>query len=99
MKTIRTLSAALLLTSGLATGASAYKGETLAKDARITIEHAAEIAQKVRPGSITSRELEKKAGGSWLRFSFDIKGTDAKRYEVGVDAKTGEVLYNGLDDD
>jgi len=89
---------ALLVTSALAFGAAAmaYAGEDLAKDAKISLETARDIALKAQPGKITDEELEKEKGGSGLRYSFDIiSGT--KTYEVGVDAVTGEVLENSLE--
>ena len=39
------------------------------------------------------KELEKEAGGSGLRYSFDVAAAGAT-YEVGVDAKSGKVLEN-----
>ena len=71
----------------------AYAGHELAAQAKIGLDHAQEIALKARPGAVTDRELEKEAGGSGLRWSFDIKA-DGKTFEVGVDAKTGKVLEN-----
>jgi hypothetical protein len=38
-------------------------------------------------------ELEKEKGGSGLRYSFDIKSGKIT-YEVGIDARSGEVLEN-----
>jgi uncharacterized membrane protein YkoI len=73
--------------------AFAYTGEKLAKDAKVTIAQAEQIALKAHPGKITDRELEKEKGGSGLRYSFDIRDT-AATYEVGVDAMTGAVLEN-----
>jgi uncharacterized membrane protein YkoI len=87
--------AAFLLTTALAFSslAIAYTGEELAKDAKIGIQAARDIALKARPGKITDEELEKEKGGSGLRYSFDIKhGT--RTYEVGIDALTGKVLEN-----
>ena len=52
---------------------SAYTGEELAKDAKITLSEARAIALKAFPGKITDKELEKEKGGSGLRYSFDIK--------------------------
>jgi uncharacterized membrane protein YkoI len=46
----------------------AYKGEELAKDAKISIEEARAIALKAHPGKITDEELEREAGGSGLRY-------------------------------
>ncbi len=75
------------------TAALAYTGEELAKDAKIDIQPARDIALKARPGKITDEELEKEKGGSGLRYSLDIK-IGSKTYEVGVDAVTGKLLEN-----
>lgn len=71
-----------------------FDGEALVKNAAVTMPQAEAIAMKARPGKIVKREAEKEAGGSGLRYSFDIK-SKGKTYEVGVDAKTGAVLENG----
>jgi uncharacterized membrane protein YkoI len=73
-----------------------FKGENLAKDARITMADARIIALKARPGRITDEELEKEKGGSGLRYSFDMDATKGK-YEVGIDAVTGKVLENKIE--
>ena len=85
---------AISLGFALAMGtAQAYTGENLAKNAKVSITDARAIALKARPGQITDEELEKEAGGSGLRYSFDIKkGTTT--YEVGIDAQTGTILEN-----
>ncbi|MDA3878338.1 MAG: PepSY domain-containing protein [Halothiobacillus sp.] len=75
-------------------GAQAYSGETLAKHAKVSMTEAQGLALKAHPGTITDQELEKEGGGSGLRYSFDIKGTDKVVYEIGVDAQTGAVLEN-----
>ena len=90
--------AALGLTAGgaLAKPAAATKpftGHELLSQAKITIADAEAVALKARPGKITDEELEKEAGGSGLRYSFDVKASGVT-YEVGVDAKTGKVLEN-----
>jgi uncharacterized membrane protein YkoI len=92
---VRNVIATLLAGSALAfcTVALAYTGEELAKDAKIDIQAARDIALKARPGKITDEELEKEGGGSGLRYSFDIK-VGFETYEVGVDAVTGKVLEN-----
>ena len=70
-----------------------YKGHELASEAKLTIAQARQIAQSVRKGRITDEELEHEAGGSGLRYTFDI--LDGKvGYEVGVDAATGDILEN-----
>jgi len=91
----RKIISAVLATCALAVSAAAmaYTGEELAKDAKIDIQAARDIALKARPGKITDEELEKEKGGSGLRYSFDIK-EGSKTYEVGVDAVTGKVLEN-----
>jgi uncharacterized membrane protein YkoI len=90
-----TLTAAFLGVALPAT-AFAYSGAELAPGAKVTIERAAAIALKARPGKITARELEQEHGGSGLRYSFDIKNKGIV-YEVGVDAKTGKVLENAAE--
>ena len=73
--------------------AMAYTGQELAKQAKVSITDARAIALKAHPGKITDEELENEAGGTGLRYSFDIKrGTVTQ--EVGVDAQTGKVLEN-----
>jgi uncharacterized membrane protein YkoI len=76
---------------------SAYTGEELAKDAKVTFPEARAIALKAFPGKITDEELEKEKGGSGLRYSFDIKNGGVT-HEVGVDAKTGKLLENSVED-
>lgn len=84
----------LALTLGAVTAqAGGYSGQGLAKTARITMAQATKTALKARPGKITDKELEREAGGSGLRYSFDIKDAGVT-YEVGVDARTGKVLEN-----
>jgi uncharacterized membrane protein YkoI len=75
---------------------SAYKGEELAKDAKVTLAEARAVALKAVPGKITDEELEKEKGGSGLRYSFDIKHGGVT-HEVGVDAKTGKLLENSVE--
>lgn len=77
-----------------ASGAFAYTGEKLEKTAKVKMPEAQAIALKARPGQIADRELEREAGGSGLRYSFDIK-VKAVTYEVGVDAQSGKILENG----
>ncbi len=95
------IAAALLAaaTPVMAQTAKTYAGHELAKSAKVTLEQAEAIALKARPGAIKDRELEKEKGGSGLRYTFDLVGTDGKKYEVGVDAADGKVLENGLDKD
>jgi uncharacterized membrane protein YkoI len=79
--------------AAFAVNASAYTGEKLAVDAKVSMDQARAIALKAHPGKITDEELEKEDGGSGLRYSFDIRHGKVTQ-EVGVDAKTGKVLEN-----
>jgi len=88
----RSISASTLLVLALPSAVLALTVEKYASQAKFTMEQATAIALKKQPGTITDRELEREHGGSGLRYSFDIKGTDGIVYEVGVDAKTGKVL-------
>jgi len=93
----------LIIASGIiaivtaSVSAYAYSGAKLAQQAHIGIEQARAIALKAFPGKITDEELEKEHGGSGLRYSFDIKQGNIEQ-EVGVDAITGKVLENRLED-
>ncbi|KIU26014.1 peptidase M4 [Sphingomonas melonis] len=73
-----------------------FKGSQFASQAKIKLASARQIALKARPGTVTDQELEKEKGGSGLRYSFDIT-SHGKPYEVGVDARTGAVLENGVE--
>jgi uncharacterized membrane protein YkoI len=99
-KTLTALMVFGVITAGVLTPALsqawAFTGEKLAGDAKVTLSEARDIAVKVFPGTITSEELEKEKGGSGLRYSFDIKNGPVVR-EVGVDAKTGQILENSVE--
>jgi uncharacterized membrane protein YkoI len=90
------LTALALAVPALAQRASTLKGAQLAPMAQVTLQDARAISLKARPGTIVDQELEKEAGGSGLRYSFDVK-SGGKTYEVGVDAKTGAVLENAAE--
>jgi len=88
---------ALALTGLVGSGSAwAYKGEALAKQAKISLEQARAIALKAFPGKIVDEELEKEKGGSGLRYSFDIRQGKVV-HELGVDAADGSVLENSDD--
>ena len=99
MTRLSTLAGLGMLTLAVAVGAtsaSAFQGEEYAKQATVSLDQARAIALKAVPGAIADQELEKEAGGSGLRYSFDIK-KDGATYEVGVDAATGKVLENSVE--
>lgn len=81
------------------TTVQAYSGEHLAGHAKITMSEAQAAALKAYPGTITDQELEQEKGGSGLRYSFDVKGSDGVVNEVGIDAQTGAVLENDQESD
>ncbi|MBU7442995.1 PepSY domain-containing protein [Paraburkholderia fungorum] len=87
------------LTCGLlvaSVSAQAFTGQQFTKDAKVGIAEARSIALKAHPGKIVDEELEKEAGGSGLRYSFDIR-TEHATQEVGVDAQDGTVLENKVE--
>ena len=71
------------------------KGTHYAPQAKITLAQARTLALKAEPGTIIAQELEKEKGG--LRYSFDVKIHSVVR-EVGIDATTGKVLEDAIDD-
>lgn len=89
---------ALFLAAIFAVGASSVsaqeKGERtdpkLAKQAKITMAQAREIAMKNASGKIEGEELEREHGK--LLYSFDIRNAKGTITEVQVDAKTGKLL-------
>ncbi len=96
MRMLACLTAAAAVAAGAVGAAPAerpMKGAEFAPQAKVTLAKARADALAARPGVITDQELEREAGGSGLRYSFDIKD-GAKTFEVGIDAKTGKLLEN-----
>lgn len=90
---LSSIAAVGLATAAIAVTPAPMKGAALMVGAKVTLATARAAALKARPGTITDYELEKEAGGSGLRYSFDIT-SNTKPYEVGIDAKTGAILEN-----
>lgn len=88
--------AALVGSVAFGAAAASYPGSQLERQAKVSLTKARQIAVAARPGKILDQELEKEAGGSGLRYAFDI-ASGPKTYEVGVDAMTGKVLENGVE--
>jgi uncharacterized membrane protein YkoI len=86
--------AALSLSAEAATARSygkSQKGQAkLARQAKITLEQAREIAIKRAPGTIEEGELEREHGK--LVYSFDIRNDHGTITEVQVDARNGQVV-------
>ena len=64
--------------------------DKLARQAKITMQQAREIALKKAAGTIEEGELEKEKGK--LVYSFDIRTSDGMITEVLVNAKNGEIV-------
>lgn len=83
-----------VLTIMAGTGSAQEKEEKtntkLAKQAKITMVQAREIAQKTASGTIEGEELEREGGK--LLYSFDIRNEKGTITEVQIDAKTGKLL-------
>ncbi|HEX7341323.1 MAG TPA: PepSY domain-containing protein [Rhodanobacteraceae bacterium] len=87
----------LTLAGGVAFAQGTHlSGAKYLKDAKVSLVRARAIALKACHGKIVSEELEKERGGSGLRYSFDVRKGKVL-HEVGVDAKTGKVLENSID--
>lgn len=95
------LGAALAVCTMAASAAGALDATphgNLASMAKVSMPQARELAMKAYPGKIVKEELEQEKGGSGLRYSFDINNGKVT-HEVGIDAKTGAVLENSVEDD
>lgn len=64
--------------------------------ARVSPARALAAAVKKEAGTIVAQELEKEPGGSGLRYSFDVK-VKGVTHEVGIDASTGAVVEDSID--
>lgn len=64
---------------------------------KITMEAARAIALKRVSGTVVEEELEKEKGR--LQYSFDIRDSNGKIWDVEVDAKTGKILKATDQDD
>ena len=92
----RSLLAGLCFTITTTGVALALTGGKYLPEAKVPLVQARKLALKEFRGKIVSEELEKESGGSGLRYSFVIRRRD-KKHEVGIDAKTGEVLENSVE--
>jgi uncharacterized membrane protein YkoI len=90
------LTLAALAAGAMAGTPATFRGHQFASEARISLARARMIALKARPGIVADQQLDKESGGSGLRYSFDIFSA-GRMFEVGVDAKTGKVLENGVE--
>lgn len=100
MQNLKTAAVAAALAITVGTGAAiaaSYPGQQYASHASIPIAQARATVMRLVPhGTIVAQELEREAGGSGWRYSFDVKTAQGTR-EVGIDAKSGKVLENGIE--
>lgn len=103
MTTLKTIALAALLAGTVIIAAPASKAQNatqnerkeakqkdLAREAKITMEQAREIALKRAPGTVESGELEREH--KQLVYSFDIRNVKGTITEVQVSAITGKVV-------
>ncbi|MBF6561251.1 MAG: PepSY domain-containing protein [Candidatus Binataceae bacterium] len=88
--------AAALAALLIASNSFAFTGEKYLSQAKVSLDQARTLALKAYPGKIVAEELEQESGGSGLRYSFVVSHRHAK-HEVGIDAKTGDVLENSVE--
>ena len=97
MQKLTTIISAAFLSAGLGSASvAALEGGALSKEATLTLDQARFAALKAQPGKIIDQELERRDGGSGLRYSFGVKVGSAT-HEVAIDAKTGATLLNKVE--
>ena len=74
-------------------GAFAYQGEEMAKDAKISLNQAEAIALFERRGELKSEKLEHRKDIGKLAYSFTVDSA-GKMFDVAVDAMSGDVIVN-----
>lgn len=62
---------------------------------QISIEDAIGIARRQMEGQVVSAELERKSGR--LIYEVEVISTEGPKYEIEIDAQTGEVIEIELD--
>jgi uncharacterized membrane protein YkoI len=69
-------------------------GEKYLKQARIQPGQARALALRAFDGRIIYERIQRKPGGSGLRYSFVIKNSRAQKRRVDIDADDGTTLEN-----
>lgn len=83
----------LIIVPGISSTARAQEKaeqQRLAKQVKVTQDHAQEVALKRAPGTVESAELEREHGR--LVYSFDIRNAKGTITEVQVSAITGRIV-------
>lgn len=62
----------------------------------ITFDKAAEAASQAVAGTVTDVDFEHDWNGD--HFEVDVRGKDGNKYEIVIDAKSGKVLSQRIDD-
>ncbi|MFE7107674.1 PepSY domain-containing protein [Streptomyces sp. NPDC057575] len=68
------------------------------RSAAVSLNSAVDAALKSNPGTVTSVDLDGERGGA-LHWEVDVRGKDGKQHELNVDANTGRVTADHVDDD
>jgi uncharacterized membrane protein YkoI len=71
-----------------------FQGAKYLKEARIQPAQARALALKAFGGDIIYERIEKKPGGSGLRYSFVIRNSQREERQVDIDANDGTMLEN-----
>ncbi len=89
---------AVLLSSSAAAASTAppLKGSELLPQARVSLRAAQKAALAKEHGVVIGQELEKEKQGNGLVYTFDIK-LGKVVHEVNVDAKTGAIVEDTID--
>ncbi|MFJ9678928.1 PepSY domain-containing protein [Streptomyces sp. NPDC101194] len=71
------------------------------QSAPVSLNAAVDAALRATPGTVTSVDLDDHdgRGGGALRWEVDVRGKDGKQHELDVDARTGKVTADRVDDD
>ncbi|MYU33594.1 MULTISPECIES: PepSY domain-containing protein [unclassified Streptomyces] len=67
------------------------------RSAAVSLKAAVDAATGAHPGTVTSVDLDDDEDGP-LRWEVDVTGEDGARYDLDVDARTGEVTVDRDDD-
>jgi len=89
-----------ILTAGALTGlliAGTVSAQSVAATTGVTAQQAIEIALTAIPGEVTEVEREREDG--MTVFEVEILTAEGARYEIDINAETGEILKTELEDD
>ncbi|MFJ6016440.1 PepSY domain-containing protein [Streptomyces sp. NPDC092952] len=67
--------------------------------ARVSLDAAVDAALEARPGTVTSVDLDHDRDGRAQQWEVEVTAKDGKEHELTVDAATGKVTADRVDDD